>query len=86
MQEVIICVYWRSFALFAFSFAFSAFCELLEWWVALATGEKAEVFLGAQGYVWDTQSDMAMALLGSIIGLLTLSKQHDRQLERIKIT
>ena len=60
------------------TFAFSAFCELLKRWDALATGENAEVFLGTQVYAWDTQSDMAMVLLGSIIGLIALSQLHDR--------
>jgi putative membrane protein len=60
--------------------AFSAFYELIEWRVAISTGEGAEAFLGTQGYVWDTQSDMAFALLGAIMGLVLLSKWHDRQL------
>lgn len=63
--------------------AFSAFYELIEWWVALLSGEDAEAFLGTQGYVWDTQSDMGMALLGAIAALLLLSKYHDRQLESL---
>ena len=63
--------------------AFSALYELFEWWVALATGEDAEAFLGTQGYIWDTQSDMAFALLGAISSILLLSTIHDRQLEKI---
>lgn len=62
------------------SLAFSAFYELIEWWVALASGEEAEAFLGTQGYVWDTQSDMAWALLGAMTSLTVLAKMHDRQL------
>lgn len=61
--------------------ACGAFDELIEWWVAIAVGENAEAFLGTQGYVWDTQSDMLMALIGSIVALLLLSRRHDRQLE-----
>ena len=61
--------------------AFSAFYELLEWWVALAIGEDAEAFLGTQGYMWDTQSDMMYALFGGIVALLLLSKYHDKQLK-----
>ena len=61
--------------------AFSAFYELLEWWVALAIGEDAEAFLGTQGYIWDTQSDMMYALFGGIVALLLLSKYHDKQLK-----
>lgn len=72
----------RWLALFVVSvcLAFSAFYELIEWWVAELSGEGAEAFLGTQGYVWDTQSDMALALIGSIAALATLSSFHDRQL------
>lgn len=58
--------------------AISAFYELIEWWVALATGTAAEAFLGTQGDVWDTQWDMALALSGAVISLLLLSRVHDR--------
>jgi len=73
----------RWLALFVISvcLAFSAFYELIEWWVALASGEDAEAFLGTQGYVWDTQSDMGLALLGAISSLLLLSRIHDNQLK-----
>lgn len=75
---------WQFVFVVSLCLAFSAFYELIEWWVALASGENAEAFLGTQGYVWDTQSDMGMALLGAIIGLLCLSRLHDRQLEKIE--
>jgi putative membrane protein len=73
---------WLAVLVTCFCLAFSAFYELVEWWVAVASGESAEAFLGTQGYVWDTQSDMAMALVGAIAALLTLSGLHDRQLAR----
>ncbi|MDW8802653.1 DUF2238 domain-containing protein [Clostridium sp. A1-XYC3] len=57
--------------------AISASYELLEWWVAKATGTAAEAFLGTQGDVWDTQWDMFLALIGSICSLLTLSSIHN---------
>jgi len=41
-------------------------------------------FLGTQGDIWDTQSDMAMALLGAVLGLALLSRIRDRQLEKTK--
>lgn len=72
---------WRNFFIVCFCLAFSAFYELIEWWVAISTGEGAEAFLGTQGYVWDTQSDMGFALLGAIVGLLLLSRWHDKQLQ-----
>lgn len=74
---------WQSFFIICFCLAFSALYELIEWWVALATGEDAEAFLGTQGYVWDTQSDMALALTGAICCLAFLSKMHDRQLSNL---
>lgn len=75
--------YWRSFFIVSFCLAFSAFYELLEWWVAVLSETGAAAFLATQGYVWDTQSDMGWALLGAILALLTLSRLHDRQLSRL---
>ena len=49
---------WRAFLIVCFCLALSAFYELIEWWVALLSNEAAESFLGTQGYIWDTQSDM----------------------------
>ena len=74
---------WQSFIIVSICLAFSAFYELIEWWVALATGEDAEAFLGTQGYIWDTQSDMGLALLGAISSLLLLTIPHNRQLKNV---
>ena len=71
---------WRDFFILSFCLALSAFYEIIEWWVALASGESAEAFLGTQGYIWDTQSDMWIALIGAVVALLVLSKLQDRQL------
>lgn len=60
--------------------AISATYELIEWAAALGLGQGADEFLGTQGDPWDTQSDMFLALLGGSIGLLCLSRWHDRQL------
>ncbi|MGW2918274.1 DUF2238 domain-containing protein [Streptomyces angustmyceticus] len=62
--------------------AFSAFFEMIEWWSALAGGSAADAFLATQGDPWDTQWDMACALVGAIVSLLLLSRVHDRQLTR----
>jgi putative membrane protein len=72
---------WRNFIILSICLAFSAFYELIEWWAALLIGEDADAFLGTQGYVWDTQSDMAWALLGAFVCLITLKKSHDRQIK-----
>ena len=73
---------WLNYIILSIILAFSAFYELIEWWVALGTGEDAEAFLGTQGYIWDTQSDMMYALIGGILALVFLSRLHDKQLKR----
>ncbi len=77
---------WRNIIIVSICLAFSAFYELIEWWVAIASGEDAEAFLGTQGYIWDTQSDMGLALFGAICSLLVLSVIHNNQLEMIRRT
>jgi putative membrane protein len=61
----------------------SAVYELLEWLAAAVSGSGADAFLGTQGYVWDTQSDMLLALVGAIVALLLLSRVHDRSLAKL---
>lgn len=63
----------------------SAFYELIEWWAALLSSAAAESFLGTQGYVWDTQSDMAVALVGAIAAQLIFSELHNRQLTALGV-
>ncbi len=75
---------WLAFVVVSICLAISAFYELIEWWVALLHEEAAESFLGTQGYIWDTQSDMAFALGGAILALLLLSRRHDRQIEKLQ--
>jgi putative membrane protein len=75
--------YWRNFLTVCFCLALSAFYELIEWAVAEISGTGAEAFLGTQGYIWDTQSDMGFALLGAILGLALLGRLHDRQLRQL---
>lgn len=74
---------WLDFIVVSICLALSAVYELIEWMVAELTGESAEAFLGTQGYVWDTQSDMALALVGAIISLVTLSRIHNKQLREM---
>ncbi|MCB1691814.1 MAG: DUF2238 domain-containing protein [Pseudomonadales bacterium] len=69
---------WVNFLSGCVTLAISAFYELIEWFVALVSDEAADSFLGTQGYIWDTQSDMGWALLGAIVSLTLLSRWHDR--------
>jgi len=69
-----------AFVVVCITLAISAAYELVEWAAALALGQGADEFLGTQGYAWDTQTDMLMALIGACVALLVLSRLHDRQI------
>ena len=74
---------WTAFFSICVALAISALYELIEWIAAAIYGQNAEAFLGGQGDVWDTQKDMACALVGATIAMLAFRKWHDRQLARI---
>jgi len=74
---------WLNFFVICICLAISAFYELIEWCVAIVSKEAAEAFLGTQGYLWDTQSDMAYALVGAMAALVTLNQIHDRQISKL---
>jgi len=73
---------WLYFIIVSICLAFSALYELFEWRVAVASGSSVDAFLGTQGDVWDTQEDMATALIGALLAPLLLGRIHDRQLLR----
>ena len=72
-----------NFIIVSICLAISAAYEWIEWGVSIATGDGGDAFLGTQGYVWDTQSDMLFATLGAISGLLLFSKIQDKQLQKL---
>jgi putative membrane protein len=72
---------WSLFVLLLMVLGLSAAYELLEWQTAVWTGSSADAFLGTQGDPWDTQWDMACALMGGSAALLLLSSLHDRHLK-----
>ncbi len=74
---------WRVVFVLSFCLAFSAFYELIEWWTAIAIGEDAEAFLGTQGYIWDTQSDMFMALIGAIVFLVFFRQWQNSSIQNL---
>lgn len=67
------------FIVVCISLAISAFYEFIEWWVAIISETSAEEFLATQGDIWDTQWDMFLAFLGSIISQLLLRRYHKTQ-------
>ena len=58
--------------------------ELVEWGAAVAMGQGADAFLGTQGDVWDTQSDMGMAFLGATAAMVLFTRWQDRQIAALR--
>lgn len=73
---------WLPFLVVSICLAISAFYEFIEWWVAVLSNDVADDFLGTQGYVWDTQSDMFCAMIGAICMLIFFSKIQDKQIQQ----
>jgi len=71
---------WLNVIVVSVCLAISALYELIEWQVAVSSGEASDAFLATQGDVWDTQKDMATALIGAIVAVATLTGVHDREL------
>lgn len=74
---------WLFFLVCCICLAISALYELIEWQAAVLMGQGATEFLGTQGDPWDTQADMALALLGAMLAQALLSRWHDRQLQAV---
>jgi putative membrane protein len=74
---------WSVFVLLLMALGFSATYELLEWQTALWKGASADAFLGGQGDPWDTQWDMACALIGASAALTFLAGRQDRDMKRM---
>lgn len=83
-KKVILKKNWLPFIVICIALAISAAYELIEWAVSVLSGEGGDSYLGTQGYIWDTQSDMLFALIGAILALLTLSKIHNTQLFKLQ--
>lgn len=71
---------WLFFLVISAALAISAFYELIEWWTSLYLGGAADDFLGTQGYVWDTQSDMFFALIGAISSQVLFRNYLDKKI------
>jgi putative membrane protein len=74
-----------NFIIAALCLAISAAYEWIEWWVSIATGDGGDAFLGTQGYVWDTQSDMLFATIGAICMIVFFSKAQDKAISNSTI-
>jgi len=75
---------WTPFLTVVVCMAISMCYEFLEWFVSVASGSSGDSFLGTQGDVWDTQSDMLFATIGAICMVVFMSKIQDRQINKMK--
>nr|WP_321228828.1 DUF2238 domain-containing protein [uncultured Psychroserpens sp.] len=74
---------WLNFIVVCIAMAISVTYEFIEWAVSLGTGEGGDSFLGTQGYIWDTQSDMLYATIGAVLALIIFGKHHTREIEKL---
>ena len=74
---------WVFFLCLSIVMFISSSYELIEWFVSIATGSAGDAFLGTQGDIWDTQSDMLYALIGASVALILFSSYHDRQIKKM---
>ena len=63
---------WIGFLSFCVAMMITAVYEIIEWLASLSNPTDTEAFLGTQGYIWDTQSDMFCCLLGSVCALVVM--------------
>lgn len=73
---------WLFFLVCCVALSLSAVYELVEWRVSVATGSAGDAFLGTQGDPWDTQWDMALALIGAVAAQIALARRQDREMSR----
>jgi putative membrane protein len=74
---------WLNFVVVCIAMAISVAYEFIEWAVSLGTGEGGDSFLGTQGYIWDTQSDMLYATIGVILTLIIFGEYHRSQINKL---
>ena len=73
---------WLAFLSFSTAMMISAVYEIIEWLASLSDPTDTEAFLGTQGYIWDTQSDMFCCLIGSVCALMVLLFIHQSKMRR----
>ncbi|WP_295674505.1 DUF2238 domain-containing protein [uncultured Mucilaginibacter sp.] len=81
-KEIINKKNWIPFLTISVCGLISLLYELLEWLVSVSSGSAGDSFLGTQGDVWDTQSDMLFAIIGATCMLITLSGLQNKIISR----
>lgn len=73
---------WLTFILLSIAMMVSAIYEIIEWAASISNPADTEAFLGTQGYIWDTQTDMLMCLIGSIVAMVCFCRLQDREMAK----
>ncbi|ASU35105.1 DUF2238 domain-containing protein [Mucilaginibacter xinganensis] len=80
-QQIIQKKTWIPFLTVVVCMSISMCYEFLEWFVSVVSGSSGDSFLGSQGDIWDTQSDMLFATIGAICMVIFFSKLQDRNID-----
>jgi putative membrane protein len=75
---------WINFLSLCVAQAASSVYELFEWLISVLSGSAGDAFLGTQGDVWDTQSDMLFCFIGALTALFIMGAIHDKAIEKLK--
>ncbi|OJW16896.1 DUF2238 domain-containing protein [Mucilaginibacter sp. 44-25] len=74
---------WLAFLTVCVCMSISVTYEFIEWLVSVLSGSSGDSFLGTQGYVWDTQSDMLFATIGAITMVILMSRKQDKAISKL---
>jgi putative membrane protein len=85
MRSVGVTSRWRYMLPVEATLAFSAIYEMLEAGAAMILSpQRGEEFVGMQGDMWDSQEDMFMAGLGSLVAVLVIAAVRHRRAARAR--
>lgn len=71
-----------SFIAFCICLATAATYEIIEYLACINGSHNPATFLGTQGFIWDSQSDMFFCALGGLFTLAFLRKPHNKSMKR----
>ena len=77
---------WLAFLTVCVCTTISVLYEFIEWLVSVLSGSSGDSFLGTQGDIWDTQSDMLFAMIGAICMVVFMSKLQDKVIKNISFS
>ncbi|HYK73952.1 MAG TPA: DUF2238 domain-containing protein [Pseudoneobacillus sp.] len=74
---------WLVLITFCITLSLGALYEIIEWagTKIFGGGKPSKEFLGTQGDIWDSQWDMSLLVIGTLLALMIFSKYHTKQLK-----